>query len=211
MTRTAAKVGLVFRKAGYDTAALENALRNGSLKERNFYNELLRRSGIAGNMGSFALSISGATISNAAVTSITRSDALSMAVYPGSFFYLRGKLLPAMKGYYRKRVSEYMGRRAARYLLAEDGSGAFGVLSCYIYRRGSLRTAAMGELFIEEGHRGRGAGARLVERALSDMRRYGCRAVTSAVRPRNLKAHAFWRKLGFAITPEPSYPMRRGL
>ncbi len=101
----------MFRSARYDLAGLEDTLRNGSMRERNFYGELLRRSGVAGTIGAFTSSFALGTGLELLATRATHSDLLGIGAYVLTFFYSYKMLLPTIKDYYK---NHYLTRLAKK-------------------------------------------------------------------------------------------------
>ena len=56
------------------------------------------------------------------------------------------------------------------------------------------------EIVVDEGHRGKGIGAALMERAEREARRRGCVLLFLTTAERRQEAHRFYRRLGFEET-----------
>ena len=88
------------------------------------------------------------------------------------------------------------------FLLAapEEGTAAVGV--CQLRYRLSVWTAAqdcwLEDLFVEESTRGSGVGAALIEAALAQARKRGCRRVELDTNETNERALALYRRFGFS-------------
>jgi len=86
------------------------------------------------------------------------------------------------------------------FLLAEEGKKGAGLLVLLLlpslYHGGNM--AAITELIVTGGFRGRGVGAMLVEEAKRMARTRGCAEIDVSVEVQNEQAIGFYQKLGFA-------------
>ncbi len=71
------------------------------------------------------------------------------------------------------------------------------------------RVALLEDMIIDRHHRQRGAGAQLLEAAISQAQQAGCRRITLLTDEDNLKAQQFYGRQGFTVSTMK--PMRRML
>ena len=125
----------------------------------------------------------------------TLEDAERIARLAGQLGY------PATAGETAERLAAIVGDGQHAVLMADAG----GVLEGWVHvlvSRSLLaeRRAEIAGLVVDENLRGRGIGQALVEEAERWARENGCRSVrlhSNVLRPR---AHAFYERLGFAVT-----------
>lgn len=62
------------------------------------------------------------------------------------------------------------------------------------------RVAILEDMVVDEHHRNSGQGSRLMERAVSEARKCGCRRITLLTDASNVAGHRFYKKHGFALS-----------
>jgi ribosomal-protein-alanine N-acetyltransferase len=93
------------------------------------------------------------------------------------------------------------------FIVAELGSEVVSYIMCrieyglsVIKRFGLARKGHIISIATLEAHRGRGVGTYLIQRAMDEMRKGGCKEVFLEVRVTNDGAVQLYRKLGFQVT-----------
>ncbi len=85
-------------------------------------------------------------------------------------------------------------------LVADDGERILGMVNLlYTYSTAlGARVALLEDMVVAEEARGTGLGTRLVEVAVAHCREAGCQRITLLTDGDNERAHAFYRRCGFA-------------
>lgn len=91
------------------------------------------------------------------------------------------------------------GRGPARYLLALDDDRAVGIVAHVPAAQSDLNLIAM---WVEPAQRGTSAAGRLVQAVQAHALEYGHARVVLDVSPDNLRAAAFYRRMGFVFLPQ---------
>jgi len=93
------------------------------------------------------------------------------------------------------------------FIVAELGSEVVSYIMCrieyglsVIRRFGLARKGHIISIATMEAHRGKGIGTNLIEKAMDEMRKGGCKEVFLEVRVTNDDAVRLYRKLGFQVT-----------
>lgn len=96
----------------------------------------------------------------------------------------------------REAIALFLERNPglSRVALAPDGTIAGAVLSGHDGRRGYLH-----HLAVDESHRRRGLGSRLVEQALQDLRALGIPKTNIYLFADNAAGRAFWLREGWSV------------
>lgn len=111
------------------------------------------------------------------------------------------RLLPQLSGVLRAPSREALGRLLAQpcaaLLAALDGERIVGVLTLVWYDVPSGRKGWVEDVVVDAGERGRGAGRRLVEKALELARSEGVQHLMLTSNPARRAARALYRRCGF--------------
>jgi ribosomal protein S18 acetylase RimI-like enzyme len=112
---------------------------------------------------------------------------------------------------YKKDLLQMFKDKSDTFILAEDGPIVVGLISYTIWKQGSKKASAIGDIFIIDAYRRKGIGKRLIRYVLKELKRQKCRFVQSGVRPKNKIGIDFWQKQGFKINYQPGYSMGKRL
>ncbi len=94
----------------------------------------------------------------------------------------------------------------AEFLVAEEGGGIVGLIELAIGQTKDIPIlvaktyAGIGDVIVDERHRGQGIGSALMEEARTWARKHGAASLRTAVVPTNDRARAFYAKQGFVDT-----------
>lgn len=84
-------------------------------------------------------------------------------------------------------------------LTIEDAGGTIGHAYLYLIQN-DLHAEPYGlleDVFIEESHRGKGYGSKLVEAIIAEAKAHGCYKLIGTTRHERKDVHAFYERLGF--------------
>ena len=114
------------------------------------------------------------------------------------------RLARRWKAGWQRFVRNHIGRKDRLCLTAElDGTAVGFLLAAILQRPKVFEHRAYGhiyDVFVEAGHRNRGAGEALVDRAMDWFRARGVDRVELYTHARNALGLRFWRKMGFETT-----------
>jgi GNAT superfamily N-acetyltransferase len=123
-------------------------------------------------------------------------DALRIAKLLGQLGY------PSEEDAVRRRLERLAASDTDATWVAEDDGDLLGLVGIHVSH--SLEydgtVAKVSEIVVDEAHRGRGIGARLMEVAEDEARRRGCVLIFLTTAERRRDAHAFYRRLGYEET-----------
>jgi ribosomal protein S18 acetylase RimI-like enzyme len=110
---------------------------------------------------------------------------------------------PPLGGEEKARLVEMLSCSPAAFvLIAEAGGEAVGLLTSfeYIATFAARPMLYVHDLYVERRYRGHGVARRLMEEAIAEARRRGCKRLSLEVREDNPHAQALYYKLGFRQT-----------
>ncbi|MDE1868869.1 MAG: GNAT family N-acetyltransferase [Candidatus Micrarchaeota archaeon] len=109
---------------------------------------------------------------------------------------------------YKRDVLRYIRTKSLKFLIIFEDSKPVG----FVDYRIDGKEGVMNDVFIREGYRGKGLGAKLANKIFTEMKRHGCKVVKSGVRVKNVRSQKFWQRQGFKIQhAQLNYGMRKSL
>lgn len=134
--------------------------------------------------------------SRIAVRKASPQDATALAPLLGELGY------PVSAAELTNRMQRLVGRNDQAVLMAEDESGALGLLALHVFPLLAYEqdVAMIMALVVTERARGTGVGRQLIDRAESIAKSSGASRLLVTTHNRRADAHAFYERLGFEFT-----------